>query len=452
MASHKYPGVLSVSSDGLALHTDGRYAVGHAHPDFIELSQRIDASIVNHFAGNENVIAWQIDNEVGGRNDCYCDVCRAAFHTYLEDKYGTPAALNEAWGSNFWSFGFNDFAEVPIPGTQPQLKLEYRRFMSHLNVEFARWRSKLIHQVDPGKQVTTNFQSVPAVHTDYYQLGSVIDVNGMNHYPSRSPELALDYYRGSRGTVWALEQHTRLQPVDTPKGWMRLWAWMAVAHGANAVVFFRWRQCRWGQEQFADGLLPHSGDANRFYDDLLKMGVEIKQIGNFIDQTTPLAQVALVYNYESRWAISTGRFTKAFDPIEDAIAYHRVLASNVTAIDGLDPREDLARYKLVIAPRLWIVDDAVSNNLHRYVKGGGTLVLTPGCGVADKFGKSYLEPRPGPLRDLTGIIVSDLAFQNGMHLPLHSDIIPGLKGTSGHSAADEIHPDSASVVATYAEG
>lgn len=288
-----YPGIANVWRDGSASSCDSRYGVGLNHPEFVELSQRIDEQVISHFAKNDHVIAWQVDNEIGSGNDCYCPRCRDDFHVYLKDKYGTPEALNAAWGRHFWSFTITDFKEVPLPKHHPQLVLEYRRFLSSVSTTFARWRTQLIHKLDPGKPVTTNFQAIRATHTDYHQLAKEVDVNGMNHYPSRTPELAIDYNRGARGTVWALEQHTRLSNVDTPDGRMRLWAWMTVAHGADAIIHFRWRQCRSGNEQFSDGLLPHSGQENRFYRELARMGAEVNKVGTLIDETRPRASVAI---------------------------------------------------------------------------------------------------------------------------------------------------------------
>jgi beta-galactosidase len=179
------------------------------------------------------------------------------------------------------------------------------------------------------------------------------------------------------------------------------------------------------------------------------MGKEIKQLGSFIDSTEPKTQIAIIYSYESRWAMKAGRFGSDFDPVEEAITYHRALARRQTSIDAMDPRQDLSQYRLVIAPRLWIVDEAIVLNLHQFVQNGGTLVLTPGSGVADPYGKSFVEPRPGPLRYLAGITVSDLAYQTGMKLAIQSHVIPGLKTASGYNAADEIHIEAAKVVATY---
>ena len=46
----------------------------------------------------------------------------------------------------------------------------------------------------------------------------------------------------------------------TPRpGELRLWAYQAVAHGADAILFFRWRTARWGTEEYWHGVLDHHG-------------------------------------------------------------------------------------------------------------------------------------------------------------------------------------------------
>ena len=407
--------------------------------------------MIEHFAGNDAIAGWQVDNEVGGGNDCYCERCRRRFHRYLETKYGSIEALNAAWGAHFWSFYFTTWEEVPLPASNPQLALEYRRFLSGLNVEFTRWRSDLIHELDPDKWVTTNFQSFGARHTDYAQVAQVIDLNGMNHYPPRSPELILDYYRGARGTMLPVEQFTRLLPVDTGPGWMRLWAYMAIAHGACGVNFFRWRCCRWGQEQHRDGILPHDGQRARRYEELARMGAEIARVGERIDHTRPQSEVAIVLSYEARWALEAGLGVPAWDPAQDAISIHNALRDQNVPTDALDPREDLSAYRLVFAPRMFSIDRQTANNLCAYVENGGTLCLTAPSGVVDEYNVSFDVPRPGPLADAAGIRVSDLS---PLHepLPLHSNSIPGLEGTEASVLSDEVHLATATVLATYAGG
>ena len=447
------PAIINVPQDGRLNTYGNRYAVGLAHREFQELSERIDRAVIEHFSGHEAIAGWQIDNEVGSGNDCYCDECRVAFHDYLREKYRTVDALNDAWGRHFWSLTYSAFDEVPLPldRANPQLTLEYRRFMSHVNVEFARRRTAMIHKLDPEKWITTNFQSFHAVHTDYFALQETIDVNGMNHYPFRSPELLIDYYRGSRGKVHVLEQFTRLAEVDDGPGWMRLWAWMAIAHGASGMNFFRWRRCRWGQEQHRDGLLPHSGAVNRRYRELERMGHEIARIGDLIDTTRPRARVAIVLSYESRWAIRAGLGKNEWDGAREAIGFHMELIARNITVDALDPREDLSGYKLVIAPRSFCVDEATTANLTSFVQRGGTLCLTAGSGVVDEYNVSFATSRPGPLAELAGIEVEDLL---PMAEPSAIDAVDGdpLAPMKGAELADEVSVVDAAVVARFGSG
>jgi beta-galactosidase len=150
--------------------------------------------------------------------------------------------------------------------------------------------------------------------------------------------------------------------------------------------------------------------------------------------------------------VEAAGFGRPLDPVVEAVDFHKVLASRITAVDAMDPHEDLTRYTLVIAPRLWMVDAEVAANLTAYVESGGTLCLTAGSGVVDEFGKSFDIPRPGPLQGLAGITVSDLAHQDDLQLPLASATIPGLDPTPASLVADEIHLEGAEVVATHAGG
>jgi beta-galactosidase len=451
----KHPNIANVRDDGHTNAYGQRYTIGLAHPEFIALAQRIDRAIIEHYAGHPGILGWQVDNEVGGFNDCYCDRCLDAFRAYLRDKYGTVERLNQSWGANFWSLTFTDFSEVPRPsdswGNNPQLALEYRRFLSGLNVDFTRWRAELMHRLDPGKFVTRNFQSFQAKHTDYFKEAEVIDLPGMNHYPPRSPELILDYYRGEKNAVLVLEQLSRLADIDSGEGWMRLWAYRALAHGARGTVFFRWRTARYGQEQHADGILPHAGQENRRYRELARMGAELKQIGGLIDATWVDSQAAILMGYEGRWALEAGIHQKPMRGEFDAIRFHEAFLRRNTPVDAFDPHGDLSRYRLVIAPRLWLVDEAIAANLRAYVERGGVLCLTAASGVVDEFNKSFDTPRPGPLAGMCGIEVSDLS---PLHHPfdLASEAIPALNGAQASVMADEIHPTPAEVLATYASG
>ena len=459
----KYPGINNVRADRHASNYGYRYTICHNNPTFNMLAQRIDRAVIEHYAGNPNVVAWHIDNEIGSGNTCYCDICKQRFHEYLEKKYGTVENLNEKWGMHFWSIAYSSFDEVPlpvgVPMAYPSLALEYMRFQSSVNAEFARWRYALMKQLHPQVWVTTNFQGTYAPHTDIFELGAHTDVYGTNFYPSHAPEFALDYCRGARGEVIILEQRSgspHFRP-GTPPGWMRLWTYRSIAHGACGINYFRWRTARYGQEEYWHGVLPHSGQANRRYRELIQTGEELARIEKIIDATRPAAKAAIVMAYESRWAVTTISSSQVLqanfandglDVHEEAKAYHTALMDLNITTDALDPREDLSAYRLVIAPRHYILDQRTAGNLRKFVENGGVLCLTPRSGVADEYHVIFDRPSPGPLLDVAGIEVDDYT---SLDEPVQVKALEkGLAGVvQGTVWADEINLTSGQVVAQF---
>ena len=452
----KYPEIRNTQADGRVANYGQRYTICLHNSRFIELSQRIDRAIIEHYADNPHVVAWHIDNEIGAGNACYCDTCRAAFVEHLREKYGTVGELNEKWGAHFWSFSLSAFEDVPLPGgnANPALALEWARFQSETNVRFGLWRYKLMKELCPDRWVTTNFQQSRATHTDIFRLGEATDVYGTNFYPPTQDEFGLDFCRGKRGKLIILEQRSG-QPhwsSHTKPGWMRLWAWRSIAHGACGINFFRWRSSRWGQEEYWHGVLPHSGRPNRRYRELAKMGDEIAELGGMIDMTRPRPQIAMVLSYESRWALNAVLRNPAMRAISEAYAYHGALMEDSFGVDAMDPREDLSDYRLVIAPRLYCVDHKTAGNLEHFVQSGGTLCLTPRSGVVDEYNMIHERPAPGLLARLAGVEVDDYGALEGPARIRGCGARFPEEGVRARAWADEILTNGASVVACYDEG
>ena len=72
--------------------------------------------------------------------------------------------------------------------------------------------------------------------------------------------------------------------------------------------------------------------------------------------------------------------------------------------------------------------------------------------MVDECGKSFDEPRPGPLRDLAGLRVSDLASAADLQLPSTRVPISDGDPLQASLCADELHLDDAEPIAAHADG
>ena len=118
------------------------------------------------------------------------------------------------------------------------------------------------------------------------------------------------------------------------------------------------------------------------------------------------------------------------------------------------------RYKLVIAPILYMVRPGLAGQLDAFVNAGGTLVLTYLSGQVDASDLCFLGGFPGPLRKLAGIWAeeTDTLFPTDRNrLAMDYQAIaacdPALMGMADtyeiHTFCDIIHAETATVLATY---
>ena len=149
--------------------------------------------MANHVRDHDTVIGWQIDNEFGCSNTarCYCDNCLAAFREWLKRRYGNINALNEAWGTDFWSGIYNDWNEIPIPRKttdphHPGLLLDFYRFASDAVGGIPAAASGYYQGVAPHHFVTHNMIA-SSQQIDYYDLTKGLDFASWDSYPK--PEL-----------------------------------------------------------------------------------------------------------------------------------------------------------------------------------------------------------------------------------------------------------------------
>jgi len=398
------------------------------------LSERITRAMAEHFKHTPNVIGWQTDNEFGGPV-CFCETCRADFQDWLRARYATLDELNRRWGTHFWSHTYTTWGEIQIPsGTgsgwrlageghlsthNPSLCLDWQRYYSHLNVRFQRDQVAILRAVCPNHFVTHNFMGLFS-DLDYYALAEDLDHVSWDNYPvwgkpaiAYGSSAAAAVMRGlKRKNVWIMEQ------TAGPGGWssfgrnphpgeIRKTAFQQVANGADGIVWFRWRTCTAGREQYWHGLLGHDGKPLRRYREAAQTAKELHALAGEVEGTTVKPDVAIICDYENIWAL---RIQPGFpgNSYHAAMSrYFRALFRAGVGVDMIKPTEDLSQYRLVIAPALTIVPDALAARFSEYVKSGGVLLADCRFGVKDETNLCHERTLPGLLSDALGITIEE---------------------------------------------
>lgn len=414
--TQRYPAVLRVDADGRRWSHGGRRHTCPTHPTYRELSARIVSAMSERYGKHPAVVAWQIDNELGNHSTarCACDNCRQEFQGWCRQRYETLDRLNAAWGTIFWSQSYSDWSQIPLPsdptggGHNPSLHIAYRRFASDAHVNFVRQQTAILRPSSPGRTLTTNIAPLDD-ELNWHDIAAEVDVISWDNYPhgfEHPADVAFfhDLVRGlKRRPFWVMEQQagrinwTPYNP-PVPPGQVRLWTYQALAHGAENVIYFRWRACRYGQEQYHSGLLNHdTSPAQGFY--------EAQQIAGELKQQEirrAPASVALLISYDDAWTTQVEPHTAQFDYWRMARAIYRDFWQRGINVDVIRRGSEISQYQHVIPVAPLLIDTGEAERWRAYIAAGGRLSLTIRTFVKDQENVWSDQPLPHGLTDLIG--------------------------------------------------
>jgi beta-galactosidase len=427
----KHPDILPVDSRGRVRGFGGRHHDCQSNPVYRDYVYKIVTAMTERFGTDPRIAGWQTDNEFGNSHEdfCHCSHCRNAFQSWLRDKYCSVDKLNETWGTYFWSQTYDHFEQIPTPklspnSHNPSLLLDWKRFRSDLIVDFQKIHTDIIRKNSPGKFITHNFMSFFNV-ADYFDLARDLDFVSHDQYitgywidpEGMSPaELGavLDHTAGFKNKpFWVMEQQAGQTGWETmgrtpKKGQLALWAFQSIAHGADTVVFFRWRTCTVGTEQYWHGILPHNGVPGRRYDELAAFIKEISPFMPDFEGALNGAEAAILHSYEQNWALEIQPHNSDLDYMEISTDFYEALHERNIPVSFIPSDADFSAFKLIIAPLMFLDLSGVAEKLDMYVKEGGHVVLTPRTGV-----KTYNNtvqtgaPLPGPYKEMLGLEILD---------------------------------------------
>jgi beta-galactosidase len=475
----KHPEILPVNEQGLPLHAGTRHTCCLNSDLYWDFSKKIVRAMAEALGKHPQLIAWQIDNNIGAHSlvPCFNEETKRDWHAWLKAKYETTEKLNNMLGLRFWSQTVSDFAEVPMPMIAPDvhnsaLLLDWRRFTSDTIVAFVRMQADLLRDLTPNAPVTTNMRTF-GQRLDLFDVGDALDFVSLNSnatVKTKSAENAceVDFLRslkksnirapGGAEGFWVIEQkagHVNWQDINAlvrPEV-VRLFTFQLISRGADAILYFYWRQPRIGPEKFYGGVLSHDGRGeNRVYKEISRIGEEVRRLGTVLTGTKVKADVCILYSAENDWTLSMPRQpNRHFNLRQHMQMFHTALHDRNIPVDFARPTEDLSKYKIVIAPSMHMLAGGEADALKLYVHNGGTLVATCNTALVDEHHTAPDGGFPHDMTDLFGLEVEEFD-----QLPPEEENHLAFKGTFHtshlHSAklwCDLITPKGCQVLATY---
>ncbi|MET7313087.1 beta-galactosidase [Streptomyces sp. NPDC005571] len=459
----EHPETLPRGEDGSVVWYGSRQQFCASSPVYRRYAASLTEDLAARYADHPALTVWHINNEYC--THCWCDGTAAHFRRWLRGRYGTVEALNEAWGTAFWSQRYDTWEQILPPRKAQYMKnptqvLDFKRFTSDALMECYLAERDIVARHTPHIPVTTNFMPLWSGQ-DAWAWSAEEDIVSVDIYPDpKDPQgaqynaMLSDMTRSQAAGPWMLMEQAagpvNWRGVNHPKpaGLNRLWSLQSVARGADAVCYFQWRQSRQGAEKFHSGMVTHAGENGRTFREVKQLGAELAMIGTAVSGADVPAEVAILHDWDSWWAgAQEGKPSKLLDYTEIVQSWHRALWETGICTEFTRPEADLSRFRMVAVPQLYLLTDAAIDNLVAYVRGGGTLVCGFFSGIADADDRVRPGGMDARLRELCGI--------RTLHewWPLDADTTVECDGFQASVWSEELEADpGAEVVSAYRGG
>ena len=421
----KYPEILPIDENGIRFNHGSRQTFNPNSPKYRELSKKLVRKIAERYKDHPALCMWHVNNELSqllGYD--YSEITINKFRKWCKEKYGTCENLNKKWGLYFWANNIYEWDELMPPmktahQVNTSLLLEWKRFTNECYMEVAQYEIDILREVTPDMPITTNFL-YEYKNLDYHTWADMIDFISVSSFPdpktTQHPgEAALshDIMRGLKDQPFVLLEQApsqvnwRMVNVNKKPGVMRLWSHQGMAHGSDSFLFFQWRASVHGSEKFHSAMVPHIGENSRVFREMADFGQELPNLNEVVGSDVK-ADVAIILDYNNWWTVEfTPGPTALLKYLENLQAYHFPLFEQNITTDVIPYDRDFSRYKVVIAPVLYMVKPGFKESVEKFVSEGGTFITTFFSGIVNELDEVFQGGYPGPLSDLLGIKVEE---------------------------------------------
>ena len=466
--SKKYPEILRTGQDGVRRDHGIRVNYCWSSPIYREKTVQMAQVLAERYKDHLALAMWHVSNELGGM--CYCDLCRSSFQDWLRERYRTLDVLNAAYWTAFWSHTYKEWDQIPIPNEihgehcVNGLTLDWKRFTSDQMVRFYCNEADQLRAVTPDIPVTTNLMGTyPELNPR--AIAPHMDLASWDSYPffaGKPTELSSwlhaafchDLNRSLKQKPFLLMEcspsSSNWYPVMGLKrpGMHTLEGLQAVAHGADGVQYFQWRMGRGSSEQFHGAVVAHNQSPEaRVFQEVASLGAMLKDLKD-VAGTDTSTNVAVIYDWEVNWAIESVHAPRIEQRHygKTVVDHYQVFWQAGIGTDVIGCNADLSKYKLVVAPMLFMLDEATIQKLAQYVQNGGTLVTTYWSGIVNETLLAYTGGGHDKWKELFGIWTEEIdALYEGVEV----DVNYGVRHYKAKELCELVNEQGCEVLAEY---
>lgn len=466
----KYPDIMRTREDRVRLLYGERENQCNSNKVYREKVRAIDEELAKRYAHHPALLMWHISNEMYGV--CHCNSCQGKFREWLKKKYQTIDNLNKQYLSIFWSHTYNDWDEIESPAPHGEtaihgLALDYKRFYSDLSIDFLEMEIETVKKYNPLIPTTSNM-----FHHDcginYYDLSKKIDIISWDSYPrwhcgkdknsewktSVATSFDFDFCRSLQQKPFLLMESTpsssngfEVCKLKRPK--MHLLSGLqAIASGADSIQYFQWRKSLGAYEKFHGAVVSHNGSTDtRVFRDVCDMGEKLKKISNIKGSDTT-SEVAIIFDWDNLRALQEQKNLKKKNKDFASIVkeHYEALIKNYISVDIIDQTMDFSKYKVVIAPVLYLFKPETSSCIRNFIANGGTFIMTYYSGIVNENDLVFEGWTPYSLDDVFGIRAEEI---DSLCDDEYNTVSYNQKIYKALDYCELIHSDSAEVIGTY---
>lgn len=416
------PGCVICGKSGNPQASLRRYMEDIADPDYQHYALRFAEILIRRYRSHPALFAFGLCNEIGDGYISHSEAARSRFVRWLERKYRTVDALNEAWAARRWSRKLNNFEDAVLPENEivlgpPEAWLDMKRFWSDDIGAFIVRLRDLVAELAPDLPHSSNhYAEKQTLGFDYLKFyDRFVDYPGMGFYCSYEmsdqclfnlavyhqriaetgkPMWCLEFQTGSRGTAFG------------PYGAVRMYVMLCLLHRAQMFLGWTFRSMLGGEEQYLFGMLGHDGFPTPNYREYQWVAKDLKKLENYAFPYLPTPEIAVAFSYDSCWSCQYGAGHYRMSYPAAMTETEKVFFRNNRDFNVVDLRKIRGNYKLLLVPHHIILEPVAAQALRDYVAAGGTVVMTGYSAAVDEHNQVFGIPHPGLLDDVFGLRVA----------------------------------------------